>query len=296
MRTSSRQHRVFQPCAGFTLVETVVVIVLLSIVAGIAAVFIVHPVEGYRDLARRAALVESAESALRRMARDIRLALPNSVRRQNPASGFALELIPALDGAKYNTDLGGADYEKLTFKGDDLFDLLGTFPNAATLTTPGIRLVINNRGTAGNDVYADAGGGSGAEGVITSTATSIGITTSGVGNHRITLNPPYDFKGDSPNQRVYVVTVPVSYLCNTAAGTLTRYYNYPITATQPTTSADFTGLGATSALVADRVTACSVTTTTDEVRNRGLVTLSITLESEGERIRLIRQVALDNSR
>lgn len=298
------ERRNFRPPAGYTLVEAVVTIVIVGVLAGIAAVFIVRPMQGYADLSRRAALVEAGESALRRMARDIRLALPNSVRRQNPASGFALELIPTLDGAKYN--IRGTDYERLRFNGDDNFDVFGCFRNPATRTPSGIRLAINSRGVAPDEVYADAQRTVGQESLITpATGLTINVTSASCpasGWDHIALKDPagnlkqHDFRGESPNQRLFVVTTAVSYVCDTAAGTLTRYAGYAIPQTQPVTAADFAALGATGAVVVDRIEACNVTTTTDEVRNRGLVTLTLTLKSEDERIRLIHQAALDNSR
>ncbi|RJQ49170.1 MAG: type II secretion system protein [Gammaproteobacteria bacterium] len=298
MRAPLPQRSAQHASAGFTLVEAVVTIVLLGLLAGIAAVFIVRPMQGYVDLSRRAALVEAAESALRRMARDARLALPNSVRRQNLASGFALEMIPTLDGAKYN--IRGTDNERLRFNGDTDFDLLGCFRNPATKTTPGIRLAINNRGVAPEEVYADAQRTAGQESLITpASGLTISITSTtcpASGWDHIALSSAHDFRGESPNQRLFVVTTAVSYVCDTSAGMLTRYAAYPIPQTQPVTAVDFAALSATSAVVVDRVKECSVTTTTDEVRNRGLVTLTLTLESEGERIRLIHQAALDNSR
>ena len=154
-----------------TLIEMVIAITLAGILAIFTVRFITTAMLGYDDLSRRAALVDIAEGALRRAGRDIRLALPNSVRISDTAANisFVLELIPVLDGGKYNTKFGTPN-EKLGFTGDDHFDLNGTFQNSATLTTSGIRLVINNLGTTGNDVYADAAGGSGVTGVITSTA------------------------------------------------------------------------------------------------------------------------------
>lgn len=283
---------------GFTLIETVIVIALMAILVSIVAAFIVRPVEGYRDLARRAALVEAAESALRRMQRDIRTALPNSARITNLASGFALELIPVLDAARYS--VGGTVFEALNFFISDAeFDVQHCFRNPATATTPGIRLVINNlgTGTGGNNVYTATAVDNT---VITPITTAVTISSSAscptTGFAHVTLTPSYNFAGQSPNRRVYVVTTPVSYLCDTTAGTLTRYYNYPITATQPTAAATFTALNASSAQVADRVAACSVDTTTVDARNRSLVTLSLTLSESDEPIRLIQQTQLDNTR
>ena len=65
---------------GFTLIELVVVMVLTGIIAVLVGRNITRPVEGFIDLGRRAELVDIAELTLRRMTREIHLALPNSVR------------------------------------------------------------------------------------------------------------------------------------------------------------------------------------------------------------------------
>lgn len=284
---------------GFTLVETVIVITLIGILVSIVAAFLVRPVEGYRDLARRAALVEAAESALRRMQRDIRTALPNSARITNLASGFALELIPVLDAARYAVAGGGTNQTQLlrTDQADSDFDVQSCFRNPATATTAGIRIVINNLATTtSNNAYT---AGAGINTVITPITTAVTISASPscptAGLAHITLTPGYDFLAHSNNRRLYVITTPVSYLCDTTAGTLMRYHNYPITAAQPTAAATFTALNASSAQVTDRVTACSLVTTTVDARNRSLVTLSLTLSESDELIRLILQAQLDNT-
>ncbi|MEI7428859.1 MAG: prepilin-type N-terminal cleavage/methylation domain-containing protein, partial [Betaproteobacteria bacterium] len=87
--------------AGFTLVEMIVVIVIAGIVAGMVAVFIRSPVEGYMDAQRRAELTDVADTAVRRMARDIRSALPNSVRTSDDGSGLCVEYMPTKIGARY---------------------------------------------------------------------------------------------------------------------------------------------------------------------------------------------------
>ena len=54
---------------GFSLIELVVVLVLVAILAGGMTAFLVEPFRAWRDVTRRARLVDEAESALRRMAR-----------------------------------------------------------------------------------------------------------------------------------------------------------------------------------------------------------------------------------
>ncbi|MBY0437205.1 MAG: type II secretion system GspH family protein, partial [Burkholderiales bacterium] len=65
---------------GFTLVELVVAIVLLGIVALMVTTFATGAMQSYLDAERRAELVDGTETAMRRLQRDVRLSLPNSVR------------------------------------------------------------------------------------------------------------------------------------------------------------------------------------------------------------------------
>ena len=65
--------------AGFTLIEMIMVIVITGIIAGMVAIFIRSPIDGYFNTVRRAALTEEADFALRFVARDLQAALPNSI-------------------------------------------------------------------------------------------------------------------------------------------------------------------------------------------------------------------------
>ena len=89
--------------AGFTLVELVITISLTTIVVSFMAVFISDPVGAYADQGRRAELVDLAENSLRRIARDIRAALPNSIRVASSGSIVALELLNTVDGVAAET-------------------------------------------------------------------------------------------------------------------------------------------------------------------------------------------------
>lgn len=293
--------------AGFTLIEMVMVIAITAILAAVVATFIARPVEGYEKLSVRTALVGDAETSLRRMAIDIRSALPNSVRVTNTASGFAVEMLPTFDGVKYNT--AGIAATRLDFFGDTSFDILGCFSPAVmqgNALAPGFRMVVNNLGTPGNDVYADAGLTAGQNSVIT--AAGLGITIAvnpgtnacGVaGNlHRVTFGSLHDVKGAvSTNRRLYVISTPVTYLCDVTSGSLTRYANYPIQASQPTNAMTLNGLaGVSSAQVVGNVSACSIQTNSADVRNRSVASISLSLASQGEQITLVQQSALNNSR
>lgn len=304
---------------GVTLVELIATLVITAILASVVASFITYPIEGLVALSRRAALVDAAESSLRRMARDIRLALPNSVRVTNTATGFALEMLPIVDGGKYTTQGMGNRKVNLHGNADDNFDNLGCFQHISPGTYSNYRLVINNLGTTDtcpsecNDAYRSSTAISSGAGqptqvitpltvdglTFTITITNYGASCSATtgGEQHIQFSANNKFNDTSPRNRFFIVEKPVTYLCDKNAGTLTRYADYPIQSNQPTTASTLNGLsGVTSSLMSDNVSACTISTTSSDVRNRSLVTLSLTLTRDGESIRLIHQAQLDNSR
>ena len=89
---------------GFTLVELVVVIVLIGVTAVVLTPFITHTVRGYVDGARRYDGVATARSALDRMDRELREALPHSIR----ISGNCLQFLPILASGNYTAPPTGA--------------------------------------------------------------------------------------------------------------------------------------------------------------------------------------------
>jgi MSHA biogenesis protein MshO len=78
--TPAVSRRLPRRAAGFTLIEAIIAIVITGILGSVVAVFINRPIQGYFDSVRRAELTDQADVALRRISRDIRLALPNSLR------------------------------------------------------------------------------------------------------------------------------------------------------------------------------------------------------------------------
>lgn len=83
---------------GFTLVELVMVIMITGILAASITIFLVPAVNSYFDTRRRADLTDMADTALRRMAQDIRRAVPNSIRW---VSGTCFQLVPTIGGGRY---------------------------------------------------------------------------------------------------------------------------------------------------------------------------------------------------
>src|ERR1700741_2080508 len=121
MRAPARQF-------GFTLIELVVTLVISAIVVSFVATFISGPVQGVTHQARRARLVDAADSALERMGRDVRRALPNSVRTTSAGGVTALELLSTVDGARYRAQPPGTAAQILDFAAQDgSFNVLRPF-------------------------------------------------------------------------------------------------------------------------------------------------------------------------
>lgn len=139
---------------GFTLVEMVMAIVLIGIVGGMVAVFMRAPIEGYFDTARRTDMSAAADSALRRIAFEVRGALPNSLRGAADGSNQCFEFLPMAGGGRYQSDTDAVGGDPLDFgAADTSFDVLaGSLP--AAFTDAMRHIVIYNLGIPGADAYA----------------------------------------------------------------------------------------------------------------------------------------------
>jgi MSHA biogenesis protein MshO len=279
--------------SGFTLVEMIIVIVITGIIGSIVAVFMRAPIDGYVDSARRAELTDIADTSLRRVARDLRLALPNSVRRRTATGGKVyLEFIPTIGGGRYRSGEDVSDDvcpgvtaqdDVLSFSAaDTCFEVLGAMPPVAA----GDQLVVYNLGITGADAYEGK-----------STVAHNRREVSGVGANSISLTSgaalPFDSCAFNASGlvvggcRFQIVQKPVTYECAPVAGgtggTLTRWQGYTIQAAQPTSLP----AGGSSATLATNVSACDFTYEGNVVAERsGLVTMHLTITEQGESVTL----------
>jgi MSHA biogenesis protein MshO len=286
--------RARRPQQGFTLVELVITLVLSTIVVSFVSMFISGPVTGFMDQARRARLVDAADVALRRMARDVRRALPNSVRTTAAGGVAAIEILSTVDGARYRAQPPGTASQILDFTAaDSAFNVIGPFTQIAKpFTSSSHYLAIYNVGVPGANAY-DA-----LANVMTLAGTQIDVQADGAtGEDRVTLTPEFRFAHGSPQHRIYLVDGPITYLCNPLAGTLMRYQGYAIALDQ--TSLDSHGellaAGATASLMANQIGSCSFAYTPGGAQRAGLVSLQFAVTAQGETISLLSQVHVDNA-
>jgi MSHA biogenesis protein MshO len=277
---------------GFTLIELVITIAVGSVVVAFMALFIVMPMDAYTAQTRRAALVDASDSALRFMARDLESSLPNSVRITTSGTVTALELLATADGARYQ-DGGPLSNPALVLDFTAPDGAFATTVPFTQLTLPwtsnAYSLSIYNVGVPGADAYQMAN-------VITPAGTTITISAGAAANQNlVTLSPAFQFAFGSPEKRVYLVSGPVSYLCDTAAGTLTRYSGYAIESAQPANAAALSAAGAAAALVAASVGGCQFTYSSGTAERNALATLTLQITQSGESVQLLNEVQVVNA-
>lgn len=215
MMPAATSHR------GFTMVELILVIVIMGVIAASLAMVARPALNAFVDSRVRAELSDQADTALRRMLRDVRQAVPNSIRIPNTQ---CFEMVPTVAGGRYR-------------KGADTVNDSGSCTNAINSpascpvdtsqetviidsltplsTTPSVGdwVVINNQNTS--DVYAG-----------TNTSQIVAVSTLGAsdkrGQVRLQINSkqfPAGYEGGRfmviPNSQKAVF-----YVCDGANGTL----------------------------------------------------------------------------
>ncbi|MCQ4250032.1 prepilin-type N-terminal cleavage/methylation domain-containing protein [Pseudomonas stutzeri] len=286
---------------GFTLVELVIVIALSAVVLVMITAVLKRPLDAFIDQSRRGELVELASVALNRMARDIRLAVPNSVRQS--VDGRTLETLNILNAGRYVSNRAGG--EGLRFSADvsgcdtangrcDGFQVL-----ERDFDVTGTRwMVVYNLGassggnpTVGSNIWAYAN-----PGVITPTGTTFSAAANAIsGETQLTLggtaSAGFIFAYPSPQRRFYLADQVIGYRCDPSAsgGQLVRYTRTTLSATAPSVAP------ADAVQVAPYVTGCQINYQPGTPQRPGLVTLSLTLTRDGESITLQQQVKVDNA-
>lgn len=295
---------------AFTLVEAVVVMVVIGILAGIVAVFIRAPVQGFVDSAGRAELTDVADLALRRMARDLRSALPNSVRVAS--DGHAIEFLATVGGGRYVAADDGVDDPAGPYALDFVdpskvqFTVANPMPDLTTWIGDANYVAVYNLGPdfePSNAYFFDstpakehniakiAGKAFDGANLVTT------ITLADNPFARQTTPMP------SPTHRFQLVSGPVMYSCENRNGVLTlvRAWNYHINAAMAATAPTDAG----NAVMASGVSNCTGLFKYDEdpgkrvvLQRSALVVISLALNARNTNdppVRLVHQVHIDNT-
>lgn len=265
--------------AGFTLVELIMVIVITGIVAGMVAVFIQKPIEGYFDTVRRAVLSEEADSALRFISRDLRSALPNSI----VCAGDTVNFVSIRSGGRFREAASNSGGTPLVFgSASTSFDFIGSGATATTrdarnnaIPLASSRVVVGNLSDGVDDCYSSAAGFAGNAATLSALADGSATFASATYPPACELASATD---PNPNDRefgrFYVVdSQPVAYRCDNVNG-LTR--------------------NGVSVVAPTHVSACQIACDQSKARVQ-LVTFNLTLrDRSNELVTLLRRVTIVN--
>lgn len=309
-----RCHVALRP-GGFTLVEAVMVIVITGILAAMVAVFIVSPTKGYIDTVRRAEITDAADTALRQFAREVHLALPNSLRISD-SSGTVdgcsnaaaitcyIEFIITKGGGRYrDTDDGstGGNFLSFTNPASTTFDVLGAPPANSDIAVNDF-IVVYNLGPGYDPANAYKRGQNHCDATPTSPGCNIALVTAKGGN-LITLDAnPFANQSPplrSPSSRFQVVpggVKAVTYACpseGSSPGEFRRYWDYGFNAGAPNGPPP----GATSAVATSNVT-CVVSYSPNVSSRNALLYIKLNVtdaSGSGEKVEVFQQIYVDNS-
>ena len=238
----------------------IMVIVITGILGGMVAMFLKAPIQQYMDVGRRADMTDVANTASRRVVRDVRLALPNSVSVYGCPNTCTLQFIPTSAGGRYRAYQNAAG----TVPPGGVFSPAPTSTTQLLVLAPpvavpaigtGDQAVIYNQNVT--DAYTGLNRSSG--------TNTVGAAT--VDGTPLNLGSALAFPYASPNQRFNIVNLPVSYVCDLGKGTLTRVTG---------SGWAYQSAAGTGNLLAKNVSACSFTYSPSVLAQRaGLVTLAL---------------------
>lgn len=196
---------------GFTLTELIMVIVILGIIASISVRFIQFSTQGAIDTANRQRLAMAAGIISEQLSRELRSALPGSVRTGE--GGQCIEFFPVWAGSSYIDGEGSltlneelASFRALPFsRATDEADHVFVYPYAEA-SFPA-------------DLYSD--------GALTRAGLA-SVNDLGGGEVEVSLSGTHTFTAHSPRRRVLLAKGPVTYCQgeNAQSRFLFRYRDY----------------------------------------------------------------------
>ncbi len=302
---------------GFTLVELITVMVITGIIAMMVVNLITTPMEGYRDMKRRAELVDIAELTLHRMSREIHHALPNSIQLNSSGAVTTIAFLRTVAGGRY-VSFGANAFDSSS--PSNSFDILQALSNTSSLgmkntgvcgvtdsnndgvddvNDPADCLVVYNLGQSGADAYngdnitrlnkvcyvSPCPAGS----CTSSCAPACGNSFSPA-DCRILSYATINFPYDSPSDRFFIVDRAMAFICNTATRELRMYKGYDFLSDPAPT-------GNYGVLLANNIASCTFNYNPGTTTRPGLVTLQIAINDtrhSNETVHLLHQVFVEN--
>lgn len=267
---------------GFTLIELIIVIVVMGILSFGTVQFILNSSEAYSDAARWERMGSTGRVAIEKIAREVRTALPNSIRIGVSAGGIhCLEFVPVFAGSDY-IDMpvlsASTGFSSIPFINQPDIGRVAVFPlNSAEVY----------------DLSASAA-------VISPAVTSVGSDLVSTAVVSVSFSSSHQFLADSPSKRWFMVDDPVSFCLD--GEQLFRYQGYGYGTAQP--FPDTAGPVTMPTAVPNRqLFAASVSAEASGIpfvvvpptlQRNALVQLDLSFKALGEGVRISHEVQLRN--
>ncbi len=247
--------------SGFTLIELIAVIVILSILAVIGTGFVARTMETYQRTQTRALLINTARPALERMTRQLHIALPFSVRLTN--SGSCIQFMPIVAAGNYFYPVPDQN---------NLAPQTSTIPASPFVADMGTPQFVTIGALADTEIYGSTAG------------SRAGYSSYSSGS--ITLSATQQWMRNSINQRYYLLDNPQAFC---VVGNELRFYSgLSVTATSvPVTN--------TFSIIARNITATAPFSLATGSENRNTaINISLAFASGGESITFNHRVLIRN--
>ncbi|MFO1388069.1 type II secretion system protein J [Cellvibrio sp.] len=209
---------------GFTLIEIIAVIVVLSILAVLGGKFVVESTQAYQSTQTKSRLINTSRQALERMSRQLRIALPYSLRITNNSA--CLEFLPIASGGNY------PDYVPDSVNSAAKKTTLDVSPHSIGF---GTAIYVSIGAMAPGELY-----GASPSSLATLTSRSVNV---------INFSPEKGWKQNSINKRFYLLDRPQAFCI--VNNQLRFYADQDVTAGEVNTNSAFS-------LLAENVTSPTV--------------------------------------
>lgn len=287
-----------QKANGFTIIEMIAAIVVGAIIAVGIVDYIGNSLEGIDSAANRNRLASAGRTAIDRLAMELHNALPNSIRVEYVSdTDQCIEFVPIVGATVYIdppfTGSGGTSFDVVQFDPD---------LNGAS---SGYAVIYPN---LASEIYDGNNGSSGTwpnfptRGPIESLTS---IASGGANISTITLSKSHRFNRRSPNERLYIVSDPVSFCIK--SDKLYRYTNYGFYDVQTTVEEQASICEVASndrclsnysaspdkMLITDHINNASLTAfavTAQSLNRNALISINLNFESDGDVVRLSHEV------
>jgi MSHA biogenesis protein MshO len=245
---------------GFTLVEVIAVVVLMSILSVLGTTFIVSATESYQHTESRSKLANTGRQAIERMSRQLRGSLPYSVRLTN--SNACIEFLPIASGGNYV---------------DAVPDAVNGIAASATIAVSphniefGVARYVSIGAMGSGELY----------GASTVSLASLASRSS----IQLNLSATKSWQRNSINQRFYIIDSPQAFC---VVGSELRFYDNQSIVTE-------VNLASTYSLLANSVSSLTPFGLTAASDNRNVnVLIALSFASNGESIALNHSVMIRN--